>query len=357
MSGTMIGRWASAAFSARRTPVRKAVHRPRAKLGLEGLEDRTVPAPVVYNGTNGNDGIILEPLGSDNYYAYNYATDTGTYFYAPDGVVINGLDGNDEIQIFAGSTSDISVNGGNGSDSVLFGGTASADTFYANGSAVSRIGDNAVNMSNVEGTGIYSFGGDDSMIVQAGLAIQTTFHGGNHTTGDVLYIEGSGSADVYTVTPTITRTGDQPVWIGDSTESISMSTLGGDDTVSVSAGLSIPLTYAGGSGSDELIMSGTSGADTFNSTGSVYSRTFDQAIYLQSDVETVAIFAGGGNDTANLTPSTTAVIGFNGEGGTDTLNTYGVRTNTGTGSGYYSYPVPYTPAMNIYFSTTEILSP
>jgi Ca2+-binding RTX toxin-like protein len=222
---------------------------------------------------------------------------------------------------------DLNGNGGGGDgavDSVVSTGTAAADAFKLSndpaGALVLAGGTTQVRVTGDEPTDRLvadGFDGDDTLTSGPGVtgSAQVAFNGGNDT--DTLRYNGTSADDSIQVVPNgaaLEAVTSGPAAIVNATtdvESLVVSGLGGNDTITGSNGLSTltPLTIDGGAGNDTL--TGGDGADTIlGGAGSdtlTGGRGFDTALLGGSGDDTFAWNPGDGSDT------------LEGQGGNDTL--------------------------------------
>jgi hypothetical protein len=285
------------------------------------------------NGSTGaGDAFTIGPNGArvkfDRTNLVPFSIDIGTV----ENVVLNGLGGDDTITASTGLAGVIAltIDGGDGADTITGGdgndvllGGPGADTI------VGGAGDDTITGGTGNDT-ISGGTGNDKMIWNNGD--NTDVNEGEAGT-DTTEVNGSTSAgDVFTIGPNagrvrFDRTNLVPFSIDIGTvETVLLNGLGGDDTITASAGLAgvIALTINGGDGNDTI--TGGDGND---------------ALFGGPGVDTIAggvgddtITGGTGNDTVSGGPGNDRMIWNNGdntdvnegEAGTDTTEVNGSTT-------------------------------
>jgi Ca2+-binding RTX toxin-like protein len=327
-------------------PVRSRRPRPLC----EGLECRALLATLVVNGDifgPSNDVILLRRNSNNAGFAevqVNNVVISNTPISSLSGVTINGLEGNDTINIedtFANVP--VTVHGGNGNDTINISPTARNLSHIQ--SAVTAAGDagfDTVNVSDQNNASPAAYTLTATQLTRRGVAAI------GYSTAEGLTLTGGGGSDTYVVestaagTPVTVVSGAGNDLFALSPTARNLSTIAADVTISDAGGVdslivhdennaavsSYQLTSTAVSsvvkrtgpaaarsvafGVENTTVDGGSGADLY---------TVDRAVAGS----TLAIAAGAGNDTIVVSPtdrnlSTIAgTLQVNGGGGTDSL--------------------------------------
>ena len=249
-----------------------------------------VDGDLVIGGTDGNDSITVNVVGSD--YQVNVNGDISTFAIADvtGDIIICGHDGDDDIRVAPGVTQSTQIFAGSGDDTVFGGGGRDVveaglgnDTVFGRGGNDRLLGED----------------GDDTLEGNAGDDVIVTGDGTDTAVGGLGNdnLLGGGGADTLEGSA-----GNDELFGGDGDDDLSGGT--GDDVVLGQQGNDI---VDGDAGNDTLV--GGAGDDTINGGAGddeISGQSGDDTIFGMSGVDIIdggsgndTIVAGAGNDIVN----------------------------------------------------------
>jgi uncharacterized delta-60 repeat protein len=262
-------------------------------------------ASVDAGGRAGNDTITL--YGSDNAEMRGYGTDgDDTITVASSGMrgtsVLGGDNdwpddtGNDTFVVYLGQLAGpVLVDGGDGEDSLEVLGTDAGETITKTADLIT---------SNVPVEQVISYVSLETVTIHAGAGNDTIIDPGENA-----YLFGDAGNDTITINATFGS--GVAVDGGD----------GSDTIVAVLGNLAGPISVvdSGTTGSDTLVIQGTSSADQIGVAVSTVTSG-NEAVHYSSAVENLTLNGGDGDDAINVSATSAASLTIDGQGGTDNVN-------------------------------------
>ena len=249
-----------------------------------------VDGDLVIGGTDGNDSITVNVVGSD--YQVNVNGDISTFAIADvtGDIIICGHDGDDDIRVAPGVTQSTQIFAGSGDDTVFGGGGRDVvEAGLGNDTVVGRGGNDR----------LLGEDGDDTLEGNAGDDVIVTGDGTDTAVGGLGNDNLLGGGGVDTLEG---NAGNDELFGGDGDDDLSGGT--GDDVVLGQQGNDI---VDGDAGNDMLV--GGAGDDTINGGAGddeISGQSGDDTIFGMSGVDIIdggsgndTIVAGAGNDIVN----------------------------------------------------------
>ncbi len=245
-----------------------------------GNDALTIGSGVGYSitfdgGTGTNFAKFSGSSGDDVYLANGTTTSWGSFLLTPRNCTVQfvGSPGNDTLYVTAPPQYPITFDGGDGTDKLWLYGTSGNDTLLmgpdpnnpANVVAIfntsTSIGGSIV-ATNAEAFEMDGYAGNDVIGLTGLMNPLPAIDGGAGT--DTLDVTGTSSNDTFAVSGSQATFGTTAI-PASSIEQLQIDGGDGNDTVTVSAPLSVPLTFNGGAGDDTLVIPAAPGImPTFN---------------------------------------------------------------------------------------------
>jgi len=310
--------------------------------------DASAATSLVINSGGGDDAITLNSDGAATLFAGGITVVGGDNGDGSDSLTINGDNANAGAEVIGVALSTGQVTGivggtisltgiehltvdaqgqAGGTDTINVtevGATSSLQTVtLANGetlTATGTAGDDTINVQpTAAGAGVLQATSGDPAVTYSGATTGFTVNGGSGGF-DVLGILGDEGVDTVTTPTATTVTLNGTVTLGANLDRLDISTGGGNDSITLSNGMTIPKTIDAGDGDDTIDASAAAATDP-----TIYGGIGNDTITGSPGVD--LIFGGAGNDTISGLAGADTIYGEDGDdnitGGTDADSLFG----------------------------------